>query len=106
MPFFESQVKMKSCPATISNCDAKSLKSAALTGRLFASASSDGFALGIGRIGPILGPVVGGLLLATQMPLQTLFTIGALPALVAAIAIWGLTRKDQPGGPVRSELAH
>lgn len=69
-------------------------------------ATGVGFALGIGRIGSILGPVVGGLLLSAQMPLQTLFTIGALPALVAAIAIWGLTRRDQLGGPVRSELAH
>ncbi|WP_114835994.1 MFS transporter (plasmid) [Agrobacterium tumefaciens] len=65
-----------------------------------------GFALAIGRIGSILGPVVGGMLLAAQMPLQTLFTVGALPAIVAAVAIWGLTRKDQPGGSVRSELAH
>lgn len=69
-------------------------------------ATGVGFALGIGRIGSILGPVVGGLLLAAQMPLQTLFLIGALPAFVAAIAIWGLTRRHQPSGQVGSELAH
>ncbi|MFB9948272.1 MFS transporter [Rhizobium puerariae] len=69
-------------------------------------ATGVGFALGVGRIGSILGPVVGGALLAAQMPLQTLFAIGALPAIVAAIAIWGLTRRAQPDGPVRSELAH
>lgn len=69
-------------------------------------ATGVGFALGIGRIGSILGPVVGGILLAAHMPLQTLFLIGALPALVASIAIWGLTRSDRPSGPVRSELAH
>lgn len=69
-------------------------------------ATGVGFALGIGRIGSILGPVVGGLLLAAQMPLKTLFMIGALPALVAAVAIWGLTRREEPKGPIRSELAH
>lgn len=69
-------------------------------------ATGVGFALGIGRIGSILGPVVGGLLLAAQMPLQNLFLIGALPALIAALAIWALTRRNQPSGPIRSELAH
>jgi len=58
-----------------------------------ARATGVGFALGMGRIGSILGPVVGGILLAAHMSLPTLFTIGALPALIAAAAMWALTRQ-------------
>lgn len=61
-----------------------------------ARATGVGFALGFGRIGSILGPVVGGVLLAANMPLQTLFLIGAVPALVAAAAMWCLTRRARP----------
>lgn len=61
-----------------------------------ARATGVGFALGIGRIGSIVGPVVGGILLAAHMSLQTLFAIGALPALVAAVAMWSLTQRAQP----------
>lgn len=69
-------------------------------------ATGVGFALGFGRIGSVLGPVVGGALLAAQMPLQTLFVIGALPALIAALALWGLTRRPQSGGATRPEPVH
>lgn len=69
-------------------------------------ATGVGFALGVGRVGSILGPIVGGALLAAQMPLETLFTIGAVPALAAAAAIWGLTRRTQLDVSARSELAH
>lgn len=81
----------------------------ALAAGLYSTASRAtgvGFALGVGRIGSIIGPVVGGMLLAAQMPLQTLFAIGALPALLAATAIWLVTRKpiSQPG--LASTSAH
>lgn len=69
-------------------------------------ATGVGMALGIGRIGSILGPVVGGVLLAAQMPLETLFTIGAIPALFAAAAMWGLTRWRQRGTAAISEPVH
>ncbi|MEP7242355.1 MAG: MFS transporter [Gammaproteobacteria bacterium] len=49
-----------------------------------------GWALGIGRIGSIVGPLVGGVLVAMKMPLQQLFLWAALPmvvGLVAAIAV-------------------
>lgn len=81
----------------------------ALAAGLYSTASRAtgvGFALGFGRIGSILGPVVGGMLLAAQMPLQTLFVIGALPALVAAAAIWGVTRRPGVVAGVASDPAH
>jgi AAHS family 4-hydroxybenzoate transporter-like MFS transporter len=45
-----------------------------------------GWALGIGRIGSIVGPLVGGMLLALDMAPQQLFLISVIPVLVAAIA--------------------
>jgi MFS transporter, AAHS family, 4-hydroxybenzoate transporter len=69
-------------------------------------ATGVGFALGFGRIGSILGPVVGGFLLNAHMPLQPLYAIGAIPALIAAAAIWILTRRYQANGSVHAELAH
>ena len=45
-----------------------------------------GWALGIGRIGSIVGPLVGGMLLALDMSAQRLFLISVVPVLIAAIA--------------------
>jgi AAHS family benzoate transporter-like MFS transporter len=46
-----------------------------------------GWALGVGRIGAILAPIVIGALVGMQLPLQQNFMAIALPALIAAIAI-------------------
>ncbi|HLI19593.1 MAG TPA: MFS transporter [Stellaceae bacterium] len=50
-----------------------------------------GWALGVGRVGAIIGPVVGGLLLAAQFTPRSLFFMIAIPALVAALAMFILT---------------
>ncbi|MFD2252456.1 AAHS family 4-hydroxybenzoate transporter-like MFS transporter [Pseudochelatococcus lubricantis] len=65
-----------------------------------------GFALGIGRVGSILGPVVGGVLLSASMPLQTLFLIGALPALIAASTMFFLNRRTHPQVAVATVPGH
>jgi AAHS family 4-hydroxybenzoate transporter-like MFS transporter len=46
-----------------------------------------GWALGIGRIGSIIGPFIGGLMLAAQWTPQQIFMAGAVPALCAAAAV-------------------
>jgi AAHS family benzoate transporter-like MFS transporter len=46
-----------------------------------------GWALGVGRIGAILAPIVIGVLVGMALPLQQNFIAIALPALIAAIAI-------------------
>ncbi len=46
-----------------------------------------GWALGIGRIGSIIGPVVGGAMMAMGWHTGQLFTVTAMPALLAAIAV-------------------
>jgi AAHS family 4-hydroxybenzoate transporter-like MFS transporter len=49
-----------------------------------------GWALGIGRIGSIVGPVLGGLLLARGTPIGQVFWAAAIPALIATMAAAGL----------------
>jgi MFS transporter, AAHS family, 4-hydroxybenzoate transporter len=46
-----------------------------------------GWALGIGRIGSILGPVLGGILISAHVPLRSLFLYTALVVLICAITI-------------------
>ncbi len=55
-----------------------------------------GWALGIGRIGSILGPTLGGYMLAQKYQLQSIFLIITIPALIAALAgvcLWLLKPK-------------
>ena len=51
-----------------------------------------GWALGIGRIGSIIGPLIGGAMLVHQVGVQSLFKVAAIPALVAAAASLLLAR--------------
>ncbi len=46
-----------------------------------------GWALGIGRFGAVVGPLIGGLLLAMKIPVSTLFLLSAIPSLCAALSI-------------------
>lgn len=46
-----------------------------------------GWASGVGRIGAIVGPTFGGMLLAQQFPLQQNFLIFAIPAVICAVAM-------------------
>jgi len=50
-----------------------------------------GWALGIGRIGSIIGPMIGGLLLSLHWPTRQIFLVGALPVLVASLAALCIT---------------
>ena len=52
-----------------------------------------GWALGIGRVGSIIGPVVGGLALSWKWSLATIFTIAAVPALAGALSMFLLGRR-------------
>ena len=45
-----------------------------------------GWALGIGRIGSIVGPTLGGLLLAGGVETRQIFWMAAIPALIATVA--------------------
>ncbi len=44
-----------------------------------------GWALGVGRIGAVLGPIVGGFLVGAKLPISSIFAIFAVPLVIAAI---------------------
>ncbi len=50
-----------------------------------------GWALGVGRIGSIIGPIAGSLLIAFGFDVTSLFTTLAIPGLVAAASVWSLS---------------
>jgi AAHS family 4-hydroxybenzoate transporter-like MFS transporter len=49
-----------------------------------------GFGLGVGRIGAIVGPYIGGELMGRQWSSQQLFMAAAVPALISAVTIFML----------------
>jgi len=55
-----------------------------------------GFALGVGRIGSILGPVLGGILIGLDWAPQTLLLASVAPALIAAGAVLALRWAHMP----------
>ena len=68
-----------------------------------------GWALGVGRVGAIIGPVVGGMLLAANIPARTLFFLIAIPALVAALSMFVLSRRlrgFETVSPAEPVIAH
>src|SRR5882672_8443929 len=58
----------------------------------FIRANGIGWANGIGRIGSILGPVIGGVLIGLNLPVSQLFLFAAVPPFCAAIACFALAR--------------
>ena len=58
-----------------------------------ARATGLGWALGVGRLGAILGPILVGALLAMDLSIATLFVLGALPMLLAAGAVFAIGAK-------------
>jgi AAHS family 4-hydroxybenzoate transporter-like MFS transporter len=51
-----------------------------------------GWALGIGRIGSIAGPIFGGIMLSLHLPLTTVFLAGAVPSLIGSAALFLMGR--------------
>jgi AAHS family 4-hydroxybenzoate transporter-like MFS transporter len=62
-----------------------------------------GWALGIGRIGSIVGPLVGGFLISAGIGTERLFAGAAMPALVSTVAILLLARHVSATASSRSE---
>jgi MFS transporter, AAHS family, 4-hydroxybenzoate transporter len=52
-----------------------------------------GWALGVGRIGSIVGPIVGGLLLAQNTPARDVFWAAIIPAAIATLAAAGIAHR-------------
>lgn len=51
-----------------------------------------GWALGIGRVGSIVGPLIGGIMLSRHVGTETLFMAAAVPALIAGVAAFALSQ--------------
>lgn len=71
-----------------------------------------GWALGVGRIGSIVGPVLAGALLSMYWTPGQIFLAGSVPALIAALAVLTsriLLRRDMNAydsqGPMRQAVA-
>ena len=80
----------------------------AVSGRFyptFIRANGVGWANGVGRIGSILGPVIGGVLIGLDLPRSQLFLCAAVPPLCAAIACFALARLQTNAAPHREALA-
>jgi MFS transporter, AAHS family, 4-hydroxybenzoate transporter len=66
-------------------------------------ATGVGWALGIGRIGSIIGPVVGGIMLAQHWDRSKLFISGAVPAVCAMLAVAVMWMTRPPATPHEAE---
>jgi AAHS family 4-hydroxybenzoate transporter-like MFS transporter len=55
-----------------------------------------GWALGVGRVGSIVGPALAGVLLSMDVSIRDIFFLSAFPAAIAALAAWGLGSKPVP----------
>lgn len=67
-------------------------------------AAGAGWAYGVGRLGAIAGPIVIGIALHSGLAPATLFYVGALPMLFAALFVFSLgalSRQGGAGAPVR-----
>ena len=51
-----------------------------------------GWALAVGRLGAIIGPIVVGAAVGLALPISLLFLLGAIPMLVAAVAVFQIGR--------------
>ena len=54
----------------------------------FLRSTALGIASGVGRIGAILGPTIGGILLSMTLPIQINFLVFAIPGFLATIALF------------------
>lgn len=71
----------------------------ALTAEIYPTAvrsTGVGWALGVGRVGSIIGPVLGGFLIAREIPTEEILYLAALPPLLASAAVWALGRLREP----------
>ena len=75
-------------------------------------ASGVGWALGVGRAGAVIGPGIGGIMLAEHLSRQSLYYLSAIPELVAFAALLVLLRlshakaADRPQSKAALPFAH
>jgi AAHS family 4-hydroxybenzoate transporter-like MFS transporter len=60
-----------------------------------------GWAFGIGRIGAVIGPLIGGVLIAQHVSTPALFSIAGAVSLAAGIAVFGIARITHRRNPTQ-----
>ena len=76
----------------------------ALSGILYPTyirSTGAGWAFGVGRIGSILGPVIGGILIGANLPATQLFMLASIPALFCGLSLFFCVRADPEAGTSR-----
>jgi AAHS family 4-hydroxybenzoate transporter-like MFS transporter len=68
-------------------------------------ASGLGWAIGVGRVGSVVAPMLGGYLLSIGLPPTQIFLSASLIALIAATATGLLVLRRQPAGEIQPEAA-
>jgi AAHS family 4-hydroxybenzoate transporter-like MFS transporter len=72
-------------------------------------ATGAGWALGLGRLGAVLGPIAGGQLMGMAWSVDQTLLVSAVPTVVAALAVGGLgriqARHAQPPSSSEREFA-
>jgi MFS transporter, AAHS family, 4-hydroxybenzoate transporter len=61
-----------------------------------------GWALGVGRLGSVIGPILGGVMIAHAWQVRSIFYVGGLPALLAAVSILSSAGLKQERNPYTS----
>ncbi len=67
-------------------------------------ATGVGWALGIGRIGAVVGPAIGGTMLALHLSRQARFFVAAVPSVIAVIAVLVLMRLEPAKAAARRPI--
>jgi AAHS family 4-hydroxybenzoate transporter-like MFS transporter len=57
-------------------------------------ATGIGTALAVGRIGSIVGPLIGGVMVKSGLPVEQIYLIAVLPPMISTIAIVTLWRRS------------
>ena len=65
-------------------------------------ATGVGSAFGIGRIGTIIGPIYGGMVMSLALPVGDAFLVGAIPAAISSVGIIALSLLMRPTAPHRA----
>jgi MFS family permease len=58
-------------------------------------ATGIGSALGVGRIGSIAGPLIGGAMVKSGLPVEQIYLLAVVPPVISTIAIVTLWRRSR-----------
>jgi AAHS family 4-hydroxybenzoate transporter-like MFS transporter len=69
-------------------------------------ATGVGWSLGAGRVGAVIGPLIGGVLIAAGLSTPALFFVAALVSLAAALAVFAMGRAAKQVAPAADAIVN